>query len=143
MLTRKEIKHRYNSSERGKATNKAYHQKYKVEHPDYCIRQRMVRIKSNRKRRKEAREAVLVLLGGKCANPNCRHLNEDGTLGCKETTLLQVDHPNNDGAKHRKERPAMGVYFDVLKAGGKGYQLLCSSCNWRKRMLMDTRTASL
>ena len=63
------------------------------------------------------------LLGNKCAN-------------CENTDkrVLQVDHINGDGAKHRKERNYAWwkIYADMIKsveAGENKYQLLCANCN--------------
>jgi hypothetical protein len=83
------------------------------------------------------REKVVDLLGAKCANPNCRHLNEDGTLGCIDRRLLHVDHVYDDGALERRTAKQRAAYWtrilrDVL-AGTDRYQLLCANCNWLKR----------
>lgn len=87
--------------------------------------------------RKGAREQVIDLLGGKCANPECRWLNVDGTLGCNDRKLLQIDHVNDDGFLDRKtKRQVVSYWFRVLRsviAREDRYQLLCANCNWAKR----------
>lgn len=85
-----------------------------------------------KQRRRERRASVIALLGGKCTSVECRWLNEDGTLGCSDPRLLQVDHKNGGGTQERKR-----LSYDVMLrriASGKtdGYQLLCASCNWLK-----------
>ena len=79
------------------------------------------------------RAEVLNLLGGKCANPNCRHLNRDGTLGCTDLRILHVDHKNGKGNKDRKVLWSQQIWKKVLKYPKK-FQLLCPTCNWIKRM---------
>ena len=53
---------------------------------------------------------------------------------CGETVkeFLQIDHINNDGAKHRK---AVGNYiYNWLKQNNypQGFRLLCANCNWSR-----------
>lgn len=82
------------------------------------------------------RAAVLMLLGGKCANPNCRHLNLDGTLGCTDSRLLHIDHIHKDGYKERKvTRSATALLRKILRMNNPAevYRLLCASCNWLYR----------
>jgi hypothetical protein len=83
------------------------------------------------KRRAEA----FAKLGNRCASENCRYFNYDGTLGCDEPHLLQVDHVFGDGAKDRARKNDAKL-FDSIMADTKGrYQLLCPTCNWLKRIL--------
>jgi hypothetical protein len=81
------------------------------------------------------RTAALSRLGSKCANRECRWLNLDGTLGCTDTELLQVDHINGGGKKELSKIRTIGVYRKVLKLEHPEveYQLLCPNCNWLKR----------
>jgi hypothetical protein len=53
---------------------------------------------------------------------------------CGETheEFLQIDHVNNDGAKHRRDDPtAYRIYFWLRKYNyPPGFRVLCSNCNW-------------
>ncbi len=85
----------------------------------------------------EKRDKVIDLLGAKCANSNCRYLNEDGTLGCKNRLALQIDHVYDDGCLDRRTLKQSVAYWtrvlrDVL-SGSDRYQILCANCNWLKR----------
>ena len=84
------------------------------------------------------REQAVELLGGKCANPNCRWMNEDGTLGCTDRRVLQLDHVNDDGFMERKTAAQRAGYYTrilyAIKNGSNRYQLLCANCNWLKRV---------
>lgn len=54
---------------------------------------------------------------------------------CGETRVafLQVDHINNDGAKHRKEVCSGEFYRWIIKNNfPKDLQILCANCNWGK-----------
>jgi hypothetical protein len=84
-------------------------------------------------KKKTLKTRVFKLLGNKCTNPNCRHLNEDGTLGCTDQRLLQVDHPNGGGTEEFFKLGTYGVYRKILRVGGVGYRLLCAQCNWLHR----------
>jgi len=82
------------------------------------------------------RDKVYSLLGNKCANLNCRHLNQDGTLGCVDCRLFQIDHVHGGGNKEYKELNGNRyAYFQrILKLEGKGYRILCAQCNWLHRV---------
>jgi hypothetical protein len=69
----------------------------------------------------ELRREVIEAYGGVC---QC--------CGAKETDLLQVDHVNGGGNKHRKEIGQSGIYKWLKKRGfpRKDFILLCGSCNW-------------
>lgn len=80
------------------------------------------------------RNEVVARLGGKCSNPNCRWMNEDGTLGCTDFRCLNIDHVNGDGKEERK-RPnyLREMYKAILDGNCDGrYQLLCCNCNFIK-----------
>lgn len=99
---------------------------YRIENKD--------RINGNARRyTRKLRASVLSILGGKCANKNCRHLNEDGTLGCTDLRILHIDHRNGDGNKDRLVMWSQQIWKKVLK-NPKKFQLLCPTCNWIKRM---------
>jgi hypothetical protein len=64
--------------------------------------------------------------GGKCNH-----------CGIADVDVLDIDHINNNGAKHRKK----GLYgynlYRYLKKLGfpkDEYQLLCRNCNWKKEL---------
>lgn len=89
----------------------------------------------NLERQRRLRASVLALLGSKCANPECRWLNTDGTLGCTDPRALQVDHINGGGVK---ENRTLGTYkmcrkILAMPKPEDEYQLLCANCNWIKR----------
>lgn len=89
-----------------------------------------------RERARRQRKATVALLGGKCANSNCRHLNDDGTLGCTDERLLQIDHPKKDGHIERKKMNITTVWRKVFESASRGentYRLLCAQCNWLHR----------
>lgn len=79
------------------------------------------------------REKVIQALGGRCCSFNCHWQNEDGTLGCDDPRVLQLDHPNGGGSKDRKLRTWSQIYKDALE-NPCNYNLLCANCNWIKRV---------
>ena len=88
-------------------------------------------------RHRAKRDAIIAYLGGRCSNPNCSWINNDGTKGCTDSRCLQIDHVRGDGAERRKtkeESSKSTLYNTVLKTPpGEIYQLLCANCNWIKR----------
>ena len=78
------------------------------------------------------RERVISFLGGRCSSINCKWLNEDGTFGCTLKDCLQVDHVYG-GGRREKEKGAT-LLRKVLRDTSGAYQLLCSNCNWLKRI---------
>lgn len=86
---------------------------------------------------KTARRYLITLLGGKCSNPKCMWLNEDGTRGCIDTRCLQVDHKFGNG--NQIKVAAGSAYHDYKNAiadpnRDEHYQCLCANCNWIKRV---------
>ena len=82
------------------------------------------------------RAAVIAYLGGKCSDPNCRWMNEDGTMGCKEVEMLQVDHVNGGGSKERKSLCLYSQAKRIMSGEHDDeYQMLCANCNWKKKHL--------
>ncbi len=74
---------------------------------------------------KEKQRAINAY-GGKCACIDCEERN---------VIFLQIDHINNEGAKHRREIGRAGYQFYIwLRKRGypSGYQVLCGSCNGGK-----------
>lgn len=82
------------------------------------------------------RQEVVRVLGSKCANPDCRWQNEDGTIGCTNPVILQVDHVNGGGTKERNALSYPAMYRKILN-GATGYQLLCANCNWLKKVALS------
>lgn len=81
--------------------------------------------KSNHKLKLE----VLIHYSGN--PPECKH------CGNMDIRVLNIDHINNDGAKHRKEVGSLGTgFYSWLKRMKypKDYQVLCFNCNWIKRL---------
>jgi len=74
---------------------------------------------------------VIAKLGGRCMSPGCRWLNEDGSMGCTEVMVLQIDHVNGGGTKEQRQLHVEKMLRKVLSSES-GYQLLCSNCNWIK-----------
>jgi hypothetical protein len=108
---------------------------WREEHPVLAARQRRA---YHRRFWAERREKVITFLGGKCANPECRWLNEDGTFGCTDARCLQVDHVEGGGNQEVKEIGHYQMWKRVL-AGAEGYQLLCANCNWIKKHVNEEK----
>lgn len=89
---------------------------------------------SLKKKHQKIKIAAVKKLGGKCSNPSCKWVNEDGTLGCTDERCLQVDHPKGGGHKEERKIGTHGIYRRILKGHDKEYQLLCANCNWIKRV---------
>lgn len=87
---------------------------------------------SGRRRRKEAKEEIVKLYGGKCKNPQC---NE------RDMAVLSMDHINDDGTQDRKAdtRIKKAIYLHLLSEYRKSHvlradlQILCMNCQFRKR----------
>jgi hypothetical protein len=85
-------------------------------------------VKAREKRYKDKlRQDVLNLYGNKCA---C----------CGETVVffLQLDHVNNNGGSHRRDKKGKRrdnriAYIDAIK-NPHLYQLLCANCNYGKQL---------
>lgn len=78
-----------------------------------------------RARYADMRAKVLSAYGGRCA-----------CCGESEPLFLEIDHINNDGAKHRKEigTSAKALCRWVIKHRfPSGFQLLCANCNQGKK----------
>lgn len=77
---------------------------------------------------------IIGKLGGRCADSRCRWVNEDGSTGCTDAEILQIDHKHGGGAEERKRINAPSTYYKKILADTTGsYQLLCANCNWKKR----------
>lgn len=98
--------------------------RYRLRHAE-AVRER------DRERCRAIRRAVLALLGGTCV-----------ACGIADERVLQVDHIDGGGKRHRLERPAWGPYRDMRNAllAGEGrdrYQLLCRNCHHIKTTLEE------
>jgi len=82
---------------------------------------------------RKLREKIILILGGKCANPNCPIPPEK-----MNARALQIDHVNGGGLKEYKNlKNSYSYYKNILnkiQSGSKNYQLLCVYCNWIKRI---------
>jgi hypothetical protein len=75
------------------------------------------------KRRDVVRQAILGLLGTKCAK-----------CGFADVRALQIDHINGNGTQERQKARSMDAYYrNILAVKGEGYQMLCANCNQIKR----------
>tara|TARA_R110000824_G_scaffold82504_3_gene206832 strand:- start:400 stop:1059 length:660 start_codon:yes stop_codon:yes gene_type:complete len=75
-------------------------------------------------RKVKLQKELYDLLGNKCA-----------CCGEEDEMYLEIDHVNNDGSQHRKQRKQTGgpkMYLDYLKDNPNGLQLLCTNCNKAK-----------
>lgn len=91
------------------------------------------------------RDAAFIKLGNKCNNPSCRWLNEDGSMGCTDKDMLQIDHVEGGGVKEHRFLKFNHSRFHknvVADTSGK-YQLLCANCNWKKRRTQDEQPKNL
>jgi hypothetical protein len=70
--------------------------------------------------RNKKRLHLIELLGGKCVK-----------CGEADAIVLDFDHIDNSGAKHRKEIKGSNIVHHVDK-NISNYQLLCKNCNWKK-----------
>jgi len=99
---------------------------------DFAKRKIEIRAAS-RKSYAKLHEQVLTHLGGRCADPDCGWINEDGTMGCADPTCLQVDHVNGNGCQEIKHTGRRAYLHLILNDAEGRYQLLCANCNWKKR----------
>jgi hypothetical protein len=118
-------------------------ERYKISR-DKMLGERLVYAKSEhgkevrndwaRKRKRRLRLDAVQKLGGKCSNSECRWVNDDGTLGCTDPEILQIDHKHGGGHQERKRVGSPSTYYKLIIADETGkYQLLCANCNWKKR----------
>ena len=94
---------------------------------------------------------IKAKLGGRCASPDCRWHNDDGTIGCTDVRALQIDHVQGGGSTELRAGHGAGLAHlyrvrEALKwselAGIQApYQLLCANCNWIKRNMNKNKEA--
>lgn len=72
--------------------------------------------------RRKLRSKFLEMYGGKCI---CCHIDEEA--------FLALDHIQDDGGVHRKQRTSYGIYVDATaKHDPERFQILCHNCNFAK-----------
>lgn len=93
--------------------------------PDFYIKRRIKARKWGAIARPRRKRETIDHYGGKCGCCNERRL-----------PFLTIDHPNNDGAAHRKSLKMSGAasgwrIYDWLRSQGypKGFRVLCWNCN--------------
>ena len=111
--------------EKNKLKRNEYSNKYYVRYKDKIK-------KWSRNKRKNIIVELFKILGNKCAI--CK---------IKDKQLLQIDHKNGGGAKHRRIKGVHYMYYkDILlktKKGNKKFRLLCSNCNIKEAIKKGDR----
>lgn len=107
-------------NEKAKKYKAEWNAKWRKEHPEEA---RKYNREYQHKLRQRVRQEAVAHYGGKCAK-----------CGITDYRILQIDHINNNGYRHRKEIKT-GLFPMWLKKHGypKDYQILCCNCNWIKR----------
>lgn len=82
--------------------------------------------RAGKKYSQNLRKAVIAFLGGKCIK-----------CGFSDERALQIDHVYGGGRKDRVGLSSSAFYKKVLADTAGKYQLLCSNCNWIKRVEND------
>jgi hypothetical protein len=86
----------------------------------------------------ELKREARRILGGRCANPTCRWINEDGSRGCTDERALIFDHIEGGGSAARREgRDSVRTICYEIKKYAKyqldatlfRFQLLCANCH--------------
>lgn len=132
----KDIEYNKTYRVKNKESIKKYKEKYRSENREKSNKhQKIYRIKNkeivNKKSQEYAqrlKKAVYDFYGNKCA---CCSL--------EESSVLQIDHVNNDGYKDRDKRgrkiAGAPLYLRIAKQGFPNiYQILCANCNFSKRI---------
>jgi hypothetical protein len=135
IICRREINQRHDASPAKQRYIRANRKKLQAARRRWYANSSCTRRQWNKDYIDKIRHEVIVLLGGKCANPNCRWMNLDGTLGCIDERMLQIDHPKGGGNKEYKAFGGnrYGYFQKILRLKGEGYRLLCAGCNWWHR----------
>lgn len=85
-------------------------------------KEKEMRLKRVREYNRKQRMVVIEKYGGECV-----------CCGQSERKFLEIDHINNDGAKHRRDMGSSRIVMWLIKNDfPKGFQLLCSNCNMAK-----------
>lgn len=92
-------------------------------------------LEKGRRANRHLKEKLCSLYGRKCSNSDCRWKNDDGSFGCDDISILQLDHKNGKGYQSRKGISSMEYYRQAVKSPDLDkYQMLCPNCNWKKRI---------
>ena len=95
-------------------------------HNAYCRQLYNQNLPKSRERNKAARDrrrlVVVKMLGDKCVH-----------CGMTDQRCLQIDHIDGGGVRESRSLSSTGIIAKAKRLKGKGYQLLCSNCNWIKR----------
>jgi len=67
-------------------------------------------------------------LGGRCARPKCRWLNQDGTFGCTDLRALVLHHKDGSEARREGKDSLMQNVYEVLH-GSVRFEFLCATCH--------------
>ena len=88
-------------------------------------------------RQRILRLEILDKLGRRCASPDCRWHNDDGTSGCTDVRALQIDHVDGGGSTELQAGHGAGLahLYRVRSDTTGRYQVLCANCNWIKRYM--------
>ena len=84
------------------------------------------------------------ILGGRCTSPDCRWLNDDGTLGCTDERVLEFDHIFGGGGEARKagKDSVRAICLEIRKTNRAyekftpkpfRFRLLCANCHEIRR----------
>ena len=118
---------------RKKERDKAYYHKHYDEnkaryrtHSETWKKENPEKVRAiNRRCRAKLRRTVIDAYGGKCT-----------CCGIDDWRFLSIDHTNNDGAEHRKDKKLNSSnIYGWLKANRypeKSFQVLCYNCNLAK-----------
>jgi hypothetical protein len=65
-----------------------------------------------------------------------KEIPECNICGCKDIRVLEIDHINDNGNIHRKNRNGRTVQYSWFISHNYpvGYQILCANCNWKKHL---------
>jgi hypothetical protein len=85
----------------------------------------------------DLREEIMRMLGEKCSNRQCRWKNEDGTFGCNDLRMIDIDHVYENGIQDRltarghRRQPTTYLrrILDKIVSGSDEFQLLCANCH--------------
>ena len=96
---------------------------------------RQAQLDKGRRANRKLKERLCKIYGFKCCSKKCRWVNEDGSKGCSDIRILQLDHKLGGGVKSRKGISSLQYYRRAIEQHDKKkYQMLCPNCNWIKRM---------
>ena len=107
-------------SDKVKAYKAKWNAEWRKKHPRVSAELNRV---YTRKYYRKLRQEIIEKYGGKCAK-----------CGINDVRVLQIDHINNDGNKHRKVITTAQLPRWLKRNGyPKEFQILCANCNWIKK----------